>query len=235
MRAKVASRRHGTRSRARLSVSARTARCAGCHTARTNSVPPVSASADRYTSHLAMTSPMESLICWLACAAACKAAASTFPTANGNEPVVTWPSTAESAFHATVYTPSGRERSETVRWVESAGSSLVSPLSTCAPLELRTVMVLKEGSSVSVKKSSICAGARSSVALASGTERASSACAKTGAARRRERDIERDKARARHFILVNRWNGGGVFPRFDPFHPSLWAWRITSSSSAHRG
>src|SRR6185503_10411714 len=86
--------------------------------------------------------------------AAARAGASTSPTANGYAPVVRWPSTAESAFHETVYTPSRSERMETVRWVGSSGLTRESPLSMTWPFESRTLTALYVGSSASLKNSS---------------------------------------------------------------------------------
>src|SRR5436189_2866465 len=86
---------------------------------------------------------------------------------------------AETARQVTVYTPSLRERSETVRRVESDGSTRTSPTSTIRLFVSMTLMELSCGSSGSLKKSSTCTGGFFSTTLACGLARNKSAWAET--------------------------------------------------------
>src|SRR5688572_31183324 len=85
----------------------------------------------------------------------------------------------ERAFQVTVYTPSLRERRETVILFGSAGSTRTSPTSTMRLFESTTDIELSSGSSASLKKISTCTGGCSSTAFADGLERTNRAWAET--------------------------------------------------------
>src|SRR5258706_9456022 len=113
------------------------------------------------------------------CRMALTALAFTSPTANGNVPTVWCPSVAETAFQVTVYTPSLRERRETVMRVVSDGSTRTSPTSTLTLFVSITLIELSCGSNDSLKNSSTCTGGSSRTALACGLERNNTAWAQT--------------------------------------------------------
>ena len=89
------------------------------------------------------------------------------PMTNANEPRVSWPSTAETAFHATVYPPSPSAVRPTLSVVESTAVS--APLSTRLPPTSSTSISDSFGSGLSLKVTRTSVGARWSLASESGT------------------------------------------------------------------
>ncbi len=81
------------------------------------------------------------------------------PTPNAYAPVARWPSTSDTVFQVTVYTPVPMGFSGTSSSSGCAGTATVGPASTLSPEPLTTVMLERRGSGVSPKVISTSAGA----------------------------------------------------------------------------
>ena len=104
------------------------------------------------------------------------------PTPKANDPAETWPSTAETVRHETVYTPSGSSSVMTPITASPAGSPTNgSPVTWSVPLASSTRIDVRRRSGVSLKTSRTLSGGRPSVDPGAGSDRCSSAWADTPA------------------------------------------------------
>src|ERR1022692_3800230 len=104
------------------------------------------------------------------------------PTPNAYAPVARWPSTSETVFQVTVYTPVSMGLSGTSSSRGCPGTAAVGPASTLNPEPLTTVMLESRGSGVSPKVISTSAGALCTCDPSAGIALCGRACADTAGA-----------------------------------------------------